>query len=67
MNTLKTIVTIIFCTVLLVSVSSCAVILEPANYGKHNGWYKNSNNPHHHNGTNPGHFKDDSKHHHKNH
>lgn len=38
---------------LLFSISSCAVSLKTDN-GNHNGWYKNSNNPHHPNATNPG-------------
>ena len=52
-------------TVLLVSAglmlgaSSCAVFVKGDN-GQHKGWYKNSNNPHHPNSTNPG--KSEGKH-----
>jgi hypothetical protein len=37
----------------LFSISSCAVALKTDN-GSHKGWYKNSNNPHHPETTNPG-------------
>lgn len=40
--------------VLLISSSSC-IILHPRENGGKRGWYKNSNNPHHPNTTNPGH------------
>jgi hypothetical protein len=29
--------------------------------GKHMGWYRNSNNPHHINSTNPGKFRSEAK------
>lgn len=35
--------------------ASCVVIKK--DNGKHKGWYKNPNNPHHPNTTNPGHTK----------
>jgi len=53
MKTLKTILTLIFCVGLLVNLSSCVI----HTHGKHKGWTKNSNNPHHPNSTNPGHGK----------
>lgn len=40
---------------LLLVLTSCAVVvLEKKDNGKHKGWTKNSNNPHHPNSTNPG-------------
>jgi len=55
-------------TVLLVSAglmlgaSSCAVFVKGDNgQPQHKGWYKNSNNHHHPNSTNPGHSKGNSK------
>lgn len=36
--------------------ASCVVIKK--DNGKHKGWYKNPNNPHHPNTTNPGHTKE---------
>ena len=43
----------LLCLVLLIAGSSCVVTTRHDN-GKHKGWYKNSNNPHHPNSTNPG-------------
>jgi hypothetical protein len=40
--------------VLLISSSSCIILHPSGNSGKR-GWYKNSNNPHNPNTTNPGH------------
>jgi hypothetical protein len=40
---------------LLIGANSCSV--HTTNNGKHKGWYKNPNNPHHPNTTNPGHTK----------
>jgi hypothetical protein len=40
----------------LFSMTSCFVVL-PQDQGNHNGWYKNSNNPHNPLSTNPGHSK----------
>ncbi|MCB9194862.1 MAG: hypothetical protein H6598_01380 [Flavobacteriales bacterium] len=37
--------------------NSCAVFIAEKDHGKHNGWYKNTNNPHHPKSTNPGHQK----------
>jgi hypothetical protein len=39
----------------LLSNSSC--IMVKSDNGKHKGWFKNSNNPHHPLTTNPGHTK----------
>ena len=50
MKTLKTILTLVFCMGLLINLSSCVI----HHHGKHKGWNKNSNNPHHPNSTNPG-------------
>lgn len=40
---------------LLISSTSCIVLYPHKDNGKHKGWYKNSNNPHNPNSTNPGH------------
>jgi len=48
------------CTILLLGTTSCYVRVKE-NQGKHKGWYKNSNNPHHPNTTNPGNSKDKHK------
>jgi hypothetical protein len=45
---------------LLISQTSCIVFYKKDN-GKHKGWYKNPNNPHHQNSTNPGKSKGNSK------
>lgn len=45
---------------ILFGASSCAVMVQKDN-GKHKGWYKNSNNPHHPYSTNPGKSKGKSK------
>jgi len=50
---LKTVAILAFCLGLLFSTTSCAIFVHDNN-GKHKGWYKNSNNPHHPNSTNPG-------------
>lgn len=49
--------------ILLTSVTSCVVVRTPAPHdnGRHAGWYKNPNNPHHPATTNPGHTKAPSK------
>ncbi len=48
------------CAGFLFSATSCAVMVRKDN-GKHKGWYKNSNNPHHPFTTNPGKAKGKSK------
>jgi hypothetical protein len=60
MKIYKSIAAIIFCIGLLFSISSCAVHVRH-DHGNHRGWYKNSNNPHHYNSTNPGKHKENSK------
>lgn len=40
---------------LLLSTTACVSVRHDK--GKHKGWFKNSNNPHHPNTTNPGHTK----------
>jgi hypothetical protein len=42
------------------STTSCVVLVSHDN-GRHKGWFKNSNNPHHPKTTNPGHTKGKSK------
>jgi hypothetical protein len=37
--------------------SSCVVVSPRHDNGNHNGWTKNTNNPHHPATTNPGHTK----------
>lgn len=60
MKSVRTTITLLVGIVLLFSVTSCVVLVGKDN-GQHRGWYKNSNNPHHPNSTNPG----KSKHGHK--
>jgi hypothetical protein len=47
---------IIFVTLslFLVSTTSCLVVRETSDNGRHRGWDKNTNNPHNPNTTNPG-------------
>jgi hypothetical protein len=56
MKTIKSISILGLCLALMFGASSCIVLLEEDN-GHHKGWYKNTNNPHHPNTTNPGHSK----------
>ncbi len=53
MKQFKTIAILIMLTSFLFSNSSCVVAYRKDN-GNHNGWYKNQNNPHNPNSTNPG-------------
>lgn len=46
---------------LLCGAQSCVVVTEKHDNGRHNGWYKNPNNPHHPNTTNPGQSKGKGK------
>jgi len=55
MKSIRTIAKIVLCLGFLYSATSCAVFITrdngrhvfvPGNNGKHNGWYKNPNNPH---------------------
>jgi hypothetical protein len=48
------------CIGLLSGAASCTVFFTKDN-GLHKGWYKNSNNPHHRNSTNPGRNKSRGK------
>jgi hypothetical protein len=53
MKTLRTAIATGLCAMLLITATSCLVVSRHDN-GNHKGWYKNSNNPHHPNSTNPG-------------
>jgi hypothetical protein len=53
MKNLKKSTSLLFLFILLVDLSSCLVV--ETNGGGHRGWYKNRNNPHNPNSTNPGH------------
>lgn len=55
-KTIKIASTMLLCSVLLLSTTSCFVAVSGDN-GRHKGWYKNSNNPHNPRTTNPGHSK----------
>jgi len=62
MKRFKTIAILLLSLSLLYGTTSCVVRVNEnhRNNGNHKGWYKNSNNPHHPNSTNPG--KSHSKH-----
>lgn len=50
-SALKTTAIVLLC----LSLFSCAVVVvEKKDNGKHRGWTKNTNNPHHPHSTNPG-------------
>lgn len=53
MKTFRAVFTIIGFALFLVTLTSCVVVTAQGN-GRHRGWHKNSNNPHHPNSTNPG-------------
>ena len=62
MKNFRTVALLVFGIGLLFAMTSCAVIVpgSSARYGvvkkdngKHNGWYKNQNNPHNPNSTSP--------------
>ncbi|SFC24569.1 hypothetical protein SAMN05421780_1044 [Flexibacter flexilis DSM 6793] len=60
MNVFFRAIALFLCSSLLFSMSSCLVssthtTVVKKDSGKHKGWYKNSNNPHHPHSTNPGH------------
>jgi hypothetical protein len=55
MKTLKHIIWMALPLAVVLSNSSCVVVKH--DNGKHKGWTKNSNNPHHPATTNPGHTK----------
>ncbi|MBC7695184.1 MAG: hypothetical protein H7141_07035 [Burkholderiales bacterium] len=55
MKTFKSLIALILFSVVFTSFSSCLVVrTTEGNNGRHRGWYKNSNNPHNPNTTNPG-------------
>jgi hypothetical protein len=56
MKTGRVFIVMALCLSLLFGATSC-LVLVPGNKGKHKGWTKNSNNPHHPRTTNPGHTK----------
>ena len=56
MKTLRIVALLVFCICFLFSTTSCAVFVIKDN-GKHKGWYKNPNNPHHPFSKNPGNSK----------
>jgi hypothetical protein len=53
MKTIKTIAIFSLFNLFLFNASSCIVFVKKDN-GKHKGWTKNPNNPHHPASTNPG-------------
>ncbi len=59
MKLLKTITIPVFCIGLLFATSSCVMVKK--DNGLHKGWFKNRNNPHHPNSTNPGKAKHKKK------
>lgn len=60
MKNLRLVVIMIVLTTFLFSTTSC-VVYPKSNNGQHNGWFKNRNNPHNQNNTNPGKSKGKSK------
>ncbi len=64
MKTIKNFAFVLFLSIFLGSLQSCLIFettTSRKDNGNHNGWYKNSNNPHHPNTTNPGHNKHNKK------
>ena len=59
MKSFKKITILVFCVGLLFATSSCVVVRK--DNGLHKGWFKNRNNPHHPNSTNPGKAKHKKK------
>lgn len=52
------VMTVLIVVALSANLSSCFVTTKhTTNNGKHKGWNKNTNNPHHPQTTNPGHTK----------
>ncbi len=60
MKPFRTVIILALCAGLLFSVTSCTVFVKKDN-GKHKGWFKNPNNPHNQDSTNPGKSKGKSK------
>ena len=57
MKKLKLFIAITLISALVTTQSSCVIIYKKDgkhDNGKHKGWFKNSNNPHHPHSTNPG-------------
>lgn len=50
MKTLRTFAVLTICMFLL-SATSCIIVPRQHDNGKHKGWFKNSNNPHHYKST----------------
>lgn len=46
MKILRSITAVMLVTVLLLNLTSCLVVHQPKDNGKHKGWYKNNGNPH---------------------
>lgn len=56
-------IAVLMIVALSANLSGCYVTTKQkpkTNNGKHKGWYKNTNNPHHPQTTNPGHTKKDA-------
>jgi len=53
MKKLAIITTLLLYLTFLFGMTSC-IVFTAKDSGRHRGWYKNSNNPHHPNSTNPG-------------
>lgn len=51
----------LFLIALSIGASSCVMVKTKHDNGKHKGWYKNPNNPHHPASTNPGQTKQKAK------
>jgi len=53
MKVVKLIIAVVFSIGFVFATSSCATFVHQDS-GRHKGWNKDSNNPHHYNTTNPG-------------
>lgn len=60
MKTVKYIIAFVLTSILFLGQTSCIGVYRKDN-GKHKGWFKNPNNPHHPNSTNPGKAKGKGK------
>jgi hypothetical protein len=47
-------ITVLIITMVLLLTSASCVVLTPHDNGRHNGWYKNTGNPHNNNSKNHG-------------
>lgn len=65
MKIYKAIASLLLVTVLLLNLTSCLVIHQPKDNGKHKGWFKSQHNPHHPASNNPGKANGKSQGHHK--